>query len=93
MRYQGTAPARQGGDALSQRELERSILNMLMAEGVSSVWVLDELEHEFADAGVCFGDAIAALACADVIHTYGPFIKLSRASMRTSELTDLIGSE
>ncbi len=74
----------------SQREVETWIVSMLMNEDSFSVWMREELAHELPQAGVLFDDALASLARADVIHTYGPFVKLSRAAARTGEVAEII---
>jgi hypothetical protein len=78
-------------DGTSQQEVERWILTELMADEGSSIWIREELEHEYPEAGVAFHDALASLARSDVIHLFGPLVKLSRAAMRTGEVTEILG--
>lgn len=91
MQYDGTQPAHKDGQGPSQQEVERWILTELMADEGSSIWIREELAHEYPEAGVVFEDALAGLARSDVIHTYGPFVKLSRAAMRTGQVTEILG--
>ncbi len=93
MQYQGTEPAREDRPKLSQQQMETAILDLLMGEDSFTVWIRDELAHEFPHAGVAFEDALASLACADVIHTYGPWVKLSRAAARTAVIVEITESK
>lgn len=90
MQYESTESAREGRPTPSQRDVETWIIGALMGEDSFSVWIREELAHEFPEAGVLFDDALASLVRADVIHTYGPFVKLSRAAARTGEVAEIV---
>lgn len=93
MQYQSTAPAREDRPKPSQQQMETAILNLLMGEDSFTVWIRDELAHEFPRAGVVFEDALDSLARADVLHTYGPWVKLSRAAARTAVIVEITESK
>lgn len=54
MQYQGTGPAHKERPEPSQQEMEAAILNLLMGEDSFTIWIRDEMAHEFPHARVAF---------------------------------------
>ncbi|MGA8353367.1 MAG: hypothetical protein WB698_04295 [Solirubrobacteraceae bacterium] len=86
MQDQGTEPRCLRAERLTVMALETGIIAALTVEGSDPIWIREELAREFPAAGIRFEQALESLQRAQVLHTCGRLVKLSRAARRVAEL-------